>query len=108
MLRGVDLANVTSARLSLTALYTPVGQHPIAGYTIRYRFNAKAWRDRVLTAAEVAMLQAPNLQGVLGHLLDIELSDLVQGDNTLEFVTVGVDHQYPPVFANIDLSLMTR
>lgn len=108
VLRGVDLANVTSARLSLSALYTPLGQHPIAGYTIRYRFNAKAWRDRVLTAAEVAMLQAPNLQGVLGHFLDIELSDLVQGDNTLEFVTVNVDHQYPPVFANIDLILKTQ
>jgi hypothetical protein len=35
-------------------------------------------------------------------------SDLVQGNNTLEFVAVNAPQGYPPCLANIDLVLTTR
>ena len=44
-------------------------------------------------------------QLLLGH---VALSDLVPGDNTLEFVTTHAPQSYPPVFSNIDLVLKTR
>jgi hypothetical protein len=110
-LRGVDLANATSARLSVSAWYLPVPGFGGGGtpdeFVLRYRLNGRAWRDRVLTASElVAFSHMGN--GQLGQMLDIPLADLVQGDNTLEFVTLNVARGYPPVVQNIDLVLQTR
>ncbi|MET0332943.1 MAG: hypothetical protein ABW190_01625, partial [Rhizobacter sp.] len=67
-----------------------------------------AWREHPLSAAEVATLTSGVNNGQLGHVLDIALSDLVQGDNTLEFVTTHAPQSYPPVISNIDLVLKTR
>jgi len=108
ILHGVDTTNAISARLALSALYTPMGDNPLSGYTIRYRLNGKTWHDRVVSAEEVKMLGSPILQKVLGQTIDVALSELVQGDNTVEFVTVNVDQRYSPVFANIDLILKTQ
>jgi hypothetical protein len=67
-----------------------------ASYTLRYRFNGGRWRDRPLTAAEVALLDGPpGIQGAMGHMIDVPLADLVQGDNTLELVTANIKTPYP-------------
>jgi hypothetical protein len=107
VLKNVDLSNVRSAALSLSAWFNAVFTPDVTKVALRYRFNGRAWRERVLTAAEAALLVAPNQQGQLGLMVDVVLADLVQGDNTLEFVTANVDQNYPPVFANIDLILKT-
>lgn len=107
VLKNVDLSNVRSAALSLSAWFNAVFTPDVTKVTLRHRFNGKAWRERVLTAAEAALLTAPNQQGQLGLMVDVVLADLVQGDNTLEFVTTNVDQNYPPVLANIDLILKT-
>jgi hypothetical protein len=104
--RNVDLDGVTAARLSLSAWY--LNSDPIEGYVLRHRLNGKAWRERRFTSGELSLLGGSHTQGQLGQILDVEVSDLIQGDNTLEFTTVNVPQNYPPVVANVDLVLNTR
>jgi hypothetical protein len=105
---GVDLTQVATARLSLSSFYDAGGGMPASGFDLQYRFNGRAWRDRLLTAGEIAFLTGGNSHYTLGQMLDVSVSDLVQGDNTLEFVTKGVPQGYPPMVANIDLVLTTK
>jgi hypothetical protein len=109
-LKNVDLNQVTSARLSLSPWYltsTSFGAN-VSQFILRYRFNGKAWRDRAVTAEEINLLTSGQNQGQIGQMMDVPLADLIQGDNTLEFVTVNVPQNYPPVIANIDLVLSTE
>lgn len=108
-LKNVDLTNAVSARLSVSAWYliTPGFGGPLSDYVLRYRLNGKTWRNRPLSASEQALF-ADKGNGQIGQMLEVPLSDLVQGDNTLEFVTVNVPRSYPPFVQNIDLVLSTR
>jgi hypothetical protein len=107
-LPGVDPVGATGARLALTAWYLSSGAAN-AAYALRYRFNGGAWRDRPFSSAEAALLTGPpGIQGALGHMLDVEISDLVAGDNTLEIVTENVPQNYPAAVANVDLVLTTE
>jgi hypothetical protein len=107
-LRGVDLSQVAAARLSVSSWYLVEQATALPSYVLRYRFNGKAWHDRPLTPDEIAQLSGPVTQGQLGQMIDVPLSDLVQGDNTLEFVTANVPQNYPPAVANVDLVLTTN
>ncbi|MBX3605917.1 MAG: hypothetical protein KF788_11615 [Piscinibacter sp.] len=107
-LKNVDPGDAVSARLSFTAWYLTTTGDPVATYTLRYRLNGKTWREHALSADEVAILTSGVNGGLVAHLIDIPLGDLVPGDNTLEFVTTHAPQSYPPVFANIDLVLKTR
>jgi hypothetical protein len=107
-LRNVDTTNAVSARLSLSAWYltsADFGADP-PRFVLRYRFNGRAWRDRMLNAGELRVLAEGN--GQIGQMLEVALSDLVQGDNTLEFVTANVPQSYRPFVQNIDLIVQTR
>src|SRR5262249_14315377 len=53
----------------------------------------------------LATLTGGNNQGAIAETIDVALSDLVAGDNTLEFVTLNVPQNYPPAVANVDLVL---
>jgi hypothetical protein len=105
----VDLTGAQSAQISLSSYYNPVGAQAEM-FVLKYRLNGKAWHDRPLTPAEVALFTPGNnnTEGELGEMLDVPLSDLVQGNNTLEFVTENVSQAYPPLVANIDLILTTK
>ncbi len=104
----VDLTGVQSAQISLSSWYLLVGSQPDM-FVLKYRLNGKAWHDRPLTAGELGLFGANNnSQGQQGQMLDVPVSDLVQGDNTLEFVTQNVPQNYPPLVANIDLILTTK
>jgi hypothetical protein len=107
-LSGVDLTGVTSAQLSLSSYYNVQTTPLPSTYVLQYRFNGGAWRNRLLTTGEIGILTGGNSQGTIGQMLDVTLSDLVQGDNTLEFVTMNVDQSYPPAVGNIDLVLQTN
>jgi hypothetical protein len=117
-LKGVDLTDVVTATLAVT-LYvdflSPSGKP--ADYALSARFNGKAWHERKLSPAEVAFFGAgpttvdaqgkpmgnPGTQGRLALTLDIPVTDLVAGDNTVEFVTTNVPTSYPPLVYNVDL-----
>jgi len=38
-------------------------------------------------------------------VIDVPSTDLVKGDNTLEFLAVNIPQDYPPAVSNIDLIL---
>jgi hypothetical protein len=106
---GVDLTGAKTARLAVSS-YFPSGSFD--QYVLRYRFNGKEWRDRGLSHDEVTALTSPVVTGssgtpgslgALGQMIDVPLSDLATGDNSLEFVTVHVPENYPPAIANVDL-----
>jgi hypothetical protein len=107
-LHDVDTTTAVSARLAVSAWYltsAAFGADP-PKFVLRYRFNGNDWRDRLLTAGELGVLAEGN--GQIGQMLDVPLSDLVQGENTLEFVTLNVPQGYPPFVQNIDLVIQTR
>jgi hypothetical protein len=117
VLHGVDPSGADTARLAVSAWYPSDDGLPFETFTLRYRFNGKTWHDHVLSPEEAAIMKAPTVTGVtgihphtlggLGHVLDVDLADLVPGDNTLEFATANVPQNYPPAVANIDLVLST-
>jgi hypothetical protein len=73
-----------------------------------YRLNGNAWHDRVLSAAEVAYLSGGASRGTLAQTMDVPVSDLLPGDNTLQFVAANAPQNYPPAVANVDLVLSTH
>jgi len=104
---GVDTTGMTKARLAFSGYYLFDSNRDLATtekYTLRYRFNGGTWRDRPLTTAEAGIINGAS-QGQLAQMADVELTDLVPGDNTIEFVTANVPQNYPPVVSNIDLIL---
>jgi hypothetical protein len=119
---GVDTASVVSARLSLSAWYLLDKSMPLDQYDLMLRLNGAPWVHRKLSAEELSMaLQGPKtvdaqgtpqgmpaIQGALGQTIDLPVSDLVQGDNTLEIETANVPQSYPPAVANIDLVVATQ
>jgi hypothetical protein len=106
--KDVDVTDVSSARLSLSGWYLNQSDKPLSTYVLRYRLNGKAWHDRPFTDGELGLLGGTHTQGQLGQMLDVPVTDLVPGDNTLEFTTVNVPQNYPPIVANIDHVLSTK
>lgn len=74
---------------------------------LRCRLNGEAWHAHRLGPEEHKLLTGLD-NGQISPMPDVPLADLVQGDNTLEFVTMKVPQSYPPLVQNIDLALETR
>ena len=114
-LEDVDLTDVVSARLALSAWYLRDNGN-LDQFALLYRFNGGPWRERTLSSDEIQALTKPVIdgaptggsQGAIGQMLDVAVSDLVAGDNTLELVTRNVPQNYPPAVLNIDLVLETK
>jgi hypothetical protein len=102
---GVNLDKVASARLALVSWYPSTEDPAMDQFTLRYRFNGKAWRDRPLNASEIALLTNTHNQGQISQMIDVSTEDLVNGYNTLEFVASGIPENYPPAASSIDLVL---
>lgn len=109
-LMNVDTTGSNSARISLSAAFSPLGTITTA-WGIQYRFNGGTWRTRTLTAREVQVItnQVNNDGGSaqnISLMMDVPMSDLHNGTNTLEFVSTGAPMDFAPVIANIDLILV--
>jgi len=104
--QNVDLGDVVSARLTVGSWYN-INEGNLADFVLKYRFNGGAWRDRFLTEGEIALLNAGNNHGQLAQVIEVPVGDLVEGTNTLEFVTANVPQNYPPAVSAIDLVLTT-
>ena len=50
------------------------------------------------------MTDVPNA-GTLSLVLEVDVADLTNGTNTVEFTTTNAEPQLPPVVLNIDLIL---
>jgi hypothetical protein len=101
--KGVDLTGMSKARLGLSTWFLQSDMN--AKYVLRYRFNGGGWRDRPLTADEAAVLTDTRSQGAMALMIDVPMSDLVSGDNSLEFSSQDIPQNYPPAVSNIDLIL---
>jgi hypothetical protein len=102
---GVDTAGMTTATISLTIYYLDMSATMDKAYTLKYRVNGKAWHDRPLSAEEVAYLSGGGSRGDFAQTMTLPVSELVAGDNTVEFVTANAPMNYPPVIANVTLAL---
>jgi hypothetical protein len=101
--KGVDPAGMSSGRLSLSAWY--LDQDMNKSYVLQYRLNGGSWHDRPLNDAEASILTGVATQGQLAQVMDVPVTELVSGDNTLELVTKNAPQNYPPVVSNVNLIL---
>ena len=110
---GVDPTGATRARLAFSTWYPAPDNLPIAAYTIKLRLNGGAWHAHQLTSDEITAMTKPVVvgsdksgsQGALGQILEVPITELVAGDNTVEFVSANIPQNYPPGIVNVDLIL---
>ncbi len=93
-LQNVDLTNATSAKLNVSVWY--LNQPPLP---VMYRFNGGAWRSY-----NIPPVFASSDDSGLPVSMPISLTDLKQGNNTLEFKSSNPSGQ-SMVFANTTLEL---
>ena len=107
--QNVNTSGITSATLTMNAFFNAGVHTASTNWGISYRFNGGTWRNRTLTAGDLSSVNA--IAGApLGHLalsFDVQTTDLVSGNNTLELLPLNAPMDYPPVVANIDLLLGT-
>lgn len=95
---GVDPGDFTRARLVLAAIYPWFEwngvNHPPQYLALRYRVNGGDWHDRNITDAEANAFRdfSPDIggagagSGYLNQAIDLDLAELVAGDNTVELM----------------------
>jgi hypothetical protein len=82
---------------------------------LRYRLNGGPWHERFVSEVEVNAFAGdfdtgggPGA-GLLNQLVEVELSELVDGDNTLELTSLGLwTGSYRAAIAGVDLVLATE
>ena len=107
--QNVNVAGIASATLTLNAFFQAQTHTADTSWGISYRFNGGTWRTRNLTAGDLASINAiaGAPLGILSMLINVPVTDLVQGTNTLELLPLNAPMDYPPVVTNIDLLLGT-
>jgi hypothetical protein len=109
--KNVDTSGASSALLSFNAFFNNSQIAATTSWGWQYRFNGDAWITRTLTALEVSAINntpAIGGEGSGGHismLVDVPVADLINGTNTFEILPLNAPMNYPPVIANIDLTL---
>ena len=106
-LHGVDATGMGDAKLSLLAWYClncSPSEDP-STFDLKYRLNGQGWHDRPYNAGELAFQTSGATIGALAEMLDVPVSELVSGDNTLDLVTVNVPQNYPPSITDVSLVL---
>jgi hypothetical protein len=102
---GVQLANATRARLVLNGYYQGYNIDGIRLGTgrLRYQLNNHPIHVRPFTPGETAMIDMPGQTGGYNHSIDIPLSELVEGNNTVRFSTLNISSGYHNAVTNLDL-----
>jgi hypothetical protein len=103
--QGVNVSGMSAARLSLNAYFNTIFHVANATWGLTVRFNGGTWRNRFLTPTEAQAINTAGSAGNIALVLDVPLADLVSGLNTLEMLPLNAPMDYPPVVANIDLTL---
>jgi hypothetical protein len=115
---AVDLTGATSARLALSAQYPWFEwngvNHPPTYFNLRFRLNGGAWHDRYVNDIEANAFQSFSGDsgavgaGLLSQIIALDLGELRDGDNTLEFAGANVwTGSYRIGVVGIDLILAT-
>jgi hypothetical protein len=103
-LSNVDLVNATEANIALNGEFVSWLMPDITKAGFVYRMNGGTWRTRYLTADEAASGISEGKIFSIPHLLTVPLSDLKQGNNTLELTAVGCSNVN---VVNIELNIKT-
>lgn len=112
-LKNVNVSGATSAKLSMNAFFNAMSHTADTTWGIKFRFNGGAWRTRLFTSTEAFVINsyyASNHFGSAGNIIlivDVAVSDLQSGTNSLEMVPVGAPMDLSPAVANIDLIIGT-
>jgi hypothetical protein len=109
-LQGVDLAGVTAAKLAFTMSFTFTPPAAPTTVGLQYRFNGKAWHAVPLPDMNAAtycngcpQAAGPGELPGVAFSFSVDATELVQGNNTVEFAATSTNDGYPPVLGNIDL-----
>jgi hypothetical protein len=116
---AVNLDGATGARLALSAQYPWFEwngvNHPPTTFNLRYRLNGGAWHDRHVNDVEENAFQSFSGDsgavgaGLLSQIIELDLAELRDGDNTLDFAGANVwTGSYRIGVVGIDLVLSTR
>jgi hypothetical protein len=109
--KNVNTSAVTSALLSFNAFLSIFQSPADATWGWQYRFNGGAWVTRTLTPLEVSAINSTLAVGGAGSvgnismLVNVPIGNLIDGTNTFEIVPLKAPMNYPPVIANIDLTI---
>jgi hypothetical protein len=109
--KNVDTSGAISALLSFDAFFNNASSAADTTWGWQYRFNGGPWIIRTLTALEVAAINntltidGSGSGGNISMLVDVPVGGLIDGTNTFEIVPLNAPMNYPPVIANIDLTL---
>ena len=102
---GVSLSHATRARLVFNGYYQgyDIDGIRLGSGRLRYQLNNYPVHVRAFTPGEVAMLDTPGQTGGYNHSIDVPLSELVDGNNTVRFSTLNISSGYPNAVTNLDL-----
>lgn len=111
--QNVNLAGAASAQLTFNAwfnastVYNDAAHIPTTAWGISYSLNGAPFTTVNLTAAQIAAMlnNDTGYQGFFTPVVNVPLSALVQGTNTIKFLPVGAPIDFSPVIANINLLL---
>lgn len=109
--KNVSTSGVIGALLSFNGFFNVPQFAAETTWGWQYRFNGGTWRTRTLTSLEVAAINStPAVDGAgsggnISMLVNVPIGDLIDGTNTFEMLPVNAPMNYPPVIANIDLTL---
>jgi hypothetical protein len=109
--KNVNTSGMTSALLSFNAFFNVPQFTATTTWGWQYRFNGGAWITRTLTPLEVTAINSTLAVGGSGSagnisiLINVPMGNLVNGTNTFEILPLNAPMNYPPVVANIDLTL---
>jgi hypothetical protein len=104
---GVDTTGTSDGKLSLLAWYClncSSSEDP-STFDLKYRVNGHGWHDRPYNSGELAFQTSGATIGALAEMLDVPVSELVSGDNTLDLVMANVPENYPPAVTDVTLIL---
>jgi hypothetical protein len=108
--KNVNTSGMISALLSFNAfLNSQSAADTTWGW--KYRFNGGTWITRTLTPLEVTAIDnklavgGGGSGGNISMLVNVAIGDLIDGTNTFEILPLNAPMNYPPVIANIDLTL---
>jgi hypothetical protein len=117
---NVDTSGAVAAHVALDTRYLMGQGTPYEEFVLRYRLNGGQWHDYALAPGQLDLLQGPyvynelgenvrtvgeGIAGAMAQWLELDLAELVSGDNTIEFATEGIPTSYRPFVANVDLVL---
>jgi hypothetical protein len=100
---NVTVTGAIGAKLSLNTSFNAISHVATTSWGLSFRFNGGTTRNRLLTATEVQAINTAGSAGNFMMMVDVPISDLRAGTNTLEVLPVNAPMDYPPVVANIDL-----